>query len=202
MSKKNNRLPSPTDIKGVYCLETESWYTRKDPSTVEPVLRLLRHVIDVPYLCKDVATSEELMYFLKQYTMKVFKTHPILYLGFHGFSEKGKAGISLNEPQDIDIGTIGGCLKDKLRGRVVYFGSCEIMKAQTELEVFLSTTKAGAVLGYEKVVDWIESASFDMMVLSILQSVSFTKHGFGGADRRLKERSGTLYNKLGFKILY
>ena len=202
MSKQSNRLPSPTDAKGVYCLETESWHTRKDPSTVEPVLRLLHHVLNVEYLCKDVATSTELIYFLKQYTMKGFKTHPILYLGFHGFSENGKAGISLNEPRDIDISTIEDCLRDKLRGRVVYFGSCEIMKAEQELEAFLSITKAGAVLGYEKIVDWIESASFDMMVLSILQSVSFTKHGFGGLDRRLKQRSGTLYEKLGFKIIY
>lgn len=202
MSKQSNRLPSPTDVKGVYCLETESWYNRKDPSTIEPVLQLLRHMMNVPYLHKDVATSAEFTYFLKQYAMKGFKTHPILYLGFHGFSVKGKAGISLNEPREMHIGEIEDCLRDKLRGRLVYFGSCDVMKAETELQAFRSNTKAGAILGYTKQVDWIESASFDMMVLSILQSVSFTKHGYGGVDRRLQERSDTLYKKLGFKIIY
>lgn len=205
MTEKNTRLPTPRTKKGLYCLETERWsaQNKKDSSTVEPVLSLLRHVESVRYIHKDVATKAELDYYLKQYTLKAFKAYPILYLGFHGFYEEGKAGIVLNErPRHWCITEIEKPMKDKLRGRVVYFGSCEIMKAKEQLEAFRSATQAGAVLGYKKEVSWIESASFDMLVLSYLQQASFNKPGFGKTKRFLEERAGTLYNKLGFELIY
>lgn len=77
--------------KGVFCLETDQWYRQKDRSTVEPVLQLLDKFRKVPYERRDVATQEEFKFFLDKYLARGYKTHPILYLGFHGWrAENGE----------------------------------------------------------------------------------------------------------------
>ncbi len=197
-------MTNKTKKKGIYCIETERWYGRKDRSSVEPILRLLEQVNKVRYLRKDVATCAELEYFLKQYTMTSFHSHSILYLGFHGWGvKKGDPWMTLTEGEDIFLKWIGEHLHDSLKGRVVYFGACGIMKAENALQSFRATTEAGAVLGYEKEVDWVESAAFDLLVLSYLQEVDFThSNSLEGLNNKIKKRAGVLYNQLGFKILY
>ena len=66
-----------------------------DRTSVEPALRLLERYEQTPYQHRDVATKAEskwyLKKYLKKYLTKTFATHPILYLGFHGWGpSKGK----------------------------------------------------------------------------------------------------------------
>ena len=62
-----------------------------DRTSVEPALRLLERYEQTPYQHRDVATKAEFKWYLKKYLTRTFDTHPVLYLGFHGWRpSKGK----------------------------------------------------------------------------------------------------------------
>ena len=81
--------------KGIFCLETDSWWGVADRTTMEPMLKVLESaaVWKVPYIHRDVATREEFEHYLRQWRQKKLSTdYPVLYLGFHGAREKLSVG--------------------------------------------------------------------------------------------------------------
>ena len=72
--------------KGIFCLEADWSSDLKSRSSVEPILELLdqEETDRVPHIHRDVATPEELEFFLDKWTQKGYRSHPILYLAFHG----------------------------------------------------------------------------------------------------------------------
>ena len=59
-------------------------------------------------------------------------------------------------------------LYGKAKGRIVYFGSCSVMKDRKGVERFQKLSGAKLVCGYTKEVDWTESAAFDLLILESL----------------------------------
>ena len=154
--------------KGIFCLEACAWFGGlKDKTTVEPVLRLLESTKDyrVPYLHFDVATREELDFYLKKWCGTSFgESHPILYLAFHGQRD----GLFVGEGRGnrLNLNQLGERLDGKCRGRIIYFGSCATVDVHGHaLNAFLRRTRALAVFGYKADVEWLESAAFDLLVL-------------------------------------
>ena len=190
--------------KGIFCLEACAWFgSLKDKTTVEPVLRLLESTKDyrVPYLHFDVATREELDFYIKKWCSKgVGESHPILYLAFHGEAD----GLFVGEGRGnrLNLNQLGERLDGKCRGRIIHFGSCATVDVPDHaLNAFLRRTGALAVFGYRADVEWLKSAAFDLLVLGGLQRVSFLRgasiQNFG--DKLLKDAPG-LARTLEFRI--
>ncbi len=53
---------------------------------------------------------------------------------------------------------------------VIHFGSCGTLDVPKQrVDEFLGTSKAALILGYNKVIDWVDSTALDLIVLSKLQ---------------------------------
>ena len=193
--------------KGIFCLETDSWEGTKDRSSVEPVLGLLERLKDdkVPYMHKRIATREEMQHSLDRYLQPGFKTHPILYLSFHGYSGcKGKqSGLYLDDDEkELPLENLAKMMKGRCANRIVYFGSCSTMNTDgRRLKTFLQTTRANAVCGYKEEIDWIESAAFDLLFLGNIQGKTFRqRNSLVQFDKKLRETAPKLYQDLGFRM--
>ena len=192
------RARGPKQKKYIFCLEG-NWFGAKDKSSVEPALRLLERarLYQLRYLHYKIATRQELDFRLKEWCRDQFKNYPILYLGFHGtFGE-----IELADDVAVGLQELANTLGSTCEGRIIYFGSCSTLNVSGKvLDEFLKSTKALAVFGYKKEIDWLASTSLDLLVLGYLQGVSFTLKGMGKIDRILSESAQTLVQKLGFQM--
>ena len=187
--------------KNIFCLETDSWFGRKDRTSVEPVLELLKVTGRCDYIRRDVATRGEFEYFLNQYFCRGYKNYPILHLSFHGSDDP--PSIFLGNNERINLDELAEMMGDQCSKRVVYFGSCSTMNAHgNKLRAFMRKTGALGVLGYREEVGWLQSAAFEVLILGSLQEISFTKQGVRQKfDRLLKEQAKHLYETLGFRLI-
>ena len=190
--------------KGVFCLETDRWYGPKDLSSVEPILSLLERLKDyeVPYLHKRVATRVELEHSIKRYLQPMFKTHPVLYLAFHGSSEGDESGLSVDDGH-MDIDELAKIMAGRCAYRVVYFGCCWTLNVDDEkLSSFLRKTGAMAICGYKEEVDWVESMAFDLLFLGKLQWETLRRRdNMRHFNTSLKNLPPGLYRNLGFRMI-
>lgn len=193
-----------TKSKGVFCLETDQWYGQKNRATVEPALHLLERYQGIDYQHRDVATEEEFKFFLDKYFQPGFKTHPILYLGFHGCgADAGEdAFVEIGDGTPIQLDTLEEWIDSRCQGRVIHFGSCGVLDSHgNRLSRFVRSTRALAIFGYREDVDWLESAAFEILLLGCLQNAAFMKSSIEKFDRELKKMAPGLYNRLGFRIV-
>ena len=192
--------------KGVFCLETNQWYGQKDRSSVEPILGLLERLKDyeVPYLHKRVATRPELKHLLGRYLQPTFKTHPLLYLAFHGYpgSTGQPSGLRLDNG-DINMPDLADLMLGQCQNRVIYFGSCSTLDDHgKKLNSFLRKTGALAMCGYKEEVDWLESTAFDLLFLGKIQCETLRRRdSIRRFDELLRSTAPRLYDNLGFRMI-
>jgi len=179
----------------IYCLETK-WYGTRDTTTVEPALDLLHKYSRVSYLHFTVATRAELELRLEEWVGGP-RTHPILYLGFHG--ERGR--INLETGEEFSLDDLSEILDGACNKRVIHFGSCSTLAGSSErLRAFRERTGAVALLGYGKNVDWLDAIAFEVLLLGRLQEYTLTPQGMMGLDTYLDNTAKTLRDRLGFRI--
>ena len=153
-------------MDGIFCLEGE-WnqdLTKRD--SVEPVLELLERLEIAKYIHRDVATRDELDYYLAEWAgdRRRYRSFRVLYLAFHG--EPGMIDLGRDT---IDLDTLAEPLAGRCGGRIIHFSSCLSLAAgDAELKRFAGTTGAIAVTGYEKEVGWLDSAAFEVLLLERL----------------------------------
>ena len=185
--------------KGIFCLEGK-WYGYKDKTTVEPVLRLLELTdgLKVPYLRHDVATHEEFNFHLRKWTGASLKTHPVLYLGFHG----NPGEICIGEGKEaLKLDELAEKLEGACKGRIIHFGSCSTLNVHgNRVNSFLRKTEALAVCGFKKDAYWFDSAAFELLLFGFLQDFPFTRRGIRKLDEFLKKMASGLQRELNFCI--
>jgi hypothetical protein len=174
------------------CLEGEWGSKLTDRTTVEHHLRMFE-ADGVSLIHRDVATLGELNHYMSRWTQKQYAEYRLLYLGFHGndgcLSVGGK-WVSLDEVAD--------CIDGRAAGRIIYFGSCRTLGApDAVLSEFCRRTKALAVAGYTKEVDWKESAAFDLLLLSELLYAKEPKFAY----QRLTRKYDKFTHGLGFRMI-
>lgn len=187
--------------KGIFCLEASDWFgSMKRKDSVKPALELLYNSpLSVPYIHRNVATKEELKFYLKKWTLKKYKDYPILYLAFHGapqeimLSKNGKR-VPLEELLKV--------LKGKCQKRLIHFSSCDVFNIETKkLKILLKELDALALSGYKKTVDWLISTAFELLFFSEIQNTSLTILGIKKFEKRIKSKANPLIRELGFKIV-
>ncbi len=187
--------------KGIFCLEGDWDPDLRIRTTVEPMLQLLEHSMTprVPFIRRDVGTLPEFEHYLCKWTLKKYARFPILYLAFHGDAEVLYVGERNEDPVDFDW--LEARLKGRCRGRVIHMGSCGTMDVHgNRLRGFLDRTGALAICGYTCTVEWMLSAAFEIILLSQLQSNTFTRRGMLAVRRRVLDLAPKLSKKLQFRM--
>jgi len=184
-------------------LEIGDWYgSLKKITSVKANLKLLNESpLEVPYIYRDIATKEELFYYIKKWTQARHRDYPILYLAFHGSS--GCIHLFKDNGHDttMTIDDLFDLLKGKCHGRAIHFGSCESMDLNGHtVNKYLKSSGAVSISGYAADVDWVLSSVFEMYYLSELQHNQFTKSGMQSVYERLHKRAGYFAKELKFKM--
>lgn len=185
-------------------METDTWFRQKDSHTVEPVLQLIEKVSGARYERHDVATQSEFEYCLNKYLAPGYKNFPILYLGFHGWctdENEDDAYVSLNDGSNVTLDHLEDWIDGRCKNRLIYFGSCGVMQTHGKrLSRFVRNTGAVAVVGYREEIDWLESATFDMLALGQLQKTAIRKDSISRFARELKSTAPKFHEHLGFRV--
>jgi hypothetical protein len=154
---------------GVFCLEGE-WDGRlTDRTSVEPQLTMLENMKCCGgVIHRDVATRDELEYYVGKWLQRQHSNYTVGYFAFHG--SPGMIQLGRDELTLDQLAEIVGPTAD---GRTIYFGSCETLAASDEdLQAFCRKTRVRAVVGYTRWVGWLETAAFDFILLpQLLDSV-------------------------------
>ncbi len=170
-------------MKGIFCLEGLWDNDLRKPSTVRPILELLRVNCELDYIYRDCATKEELEYYLKKWTQMKYKAYPILYLASHGEEFVVCVGQST-----CDLDYIAGILKGKCRNRIAIFASCSTLNTdERNLKRFLQQTDALAIFGYKNDVAWLKSTAFELLMLSEMQDNEFSGRGITAIKDKLRD---------------
>ncbi len=126
---------------------------------------MLRTVSGVKYIYHKCNTKEEFFYRLQQFTTTRYKNYPVLYLAFHGRTNRIQV-----ENQYITLKEIATVLEGQLVNKIVHFGSCSTLRtSETNICNFIKTTNCQFISGYCKVVDFIASTAFELLYFDLLQ---------------------------------
>ena len=117
------------------------------------------------FVHRDVGTEDELYHYLGKWAQRGYGSYEVLYFAFHGV----RGGIRVGRGT-VPLADLAEKLQGKAAGRLVYFGCCSVMRDRRAVAEFQQQTGARAICGYTKDVDWIESAAFDLLLLSSLVS--------------------------------
>lgn len=189
----------PHRKKGIYCIEGPwDYYDIEDKSTVLPLLDLLHYQGYCNYIYHDCATKEEFLFLLRKWKVKaVSNKYPILYLAFHGGSER----IFLNKDASFSLEELGEALAGKCAGKVIHFGSCSTLSTRKpHIDAFLRKTGATAVIGYKKEIEWLLSAACDLLIFEALQAHDFDQEGIQGIRHKIFHETGNLHRLLELRM--
>ncbi len=148
---------------GIFCLEGDWDPNLRNRTSVRPMLELLERMGTSQFIHRDCGTPGELAFYLSKWPQRRYANYRLGYLAFHGYQGHLDVG------DGVSVRGLGEQLRGKLAGRVVHLGSCSVMDADpSEMRAFLETTKAKAISGYAKDVDWTSSAAFDLLLFGEL----------------------------------
>ena len=162
--------------RGIFAIETATWFCDEDATSVRPVLQCLQSsYLNVPFIYSNAQTKKEFRHHLNRWIDLSRSEYPILYLGYHG----GRNRINLEEGT-VTIPDLQKWLDGKCQNRVIHFASClTVGVSEDAIKFFLRETKLSAVSGYERSVDWMESVAYDLLYLSIMQDKEKGKYEHG-----------------------
>lgn len=149
---------------GIFCLEAEWDSDLRRRVSVLPLLELVETLRIAKTIHRDVATVDELGYYLKKWGQNRYDEYGVLYLAGHG----NAACLHLGR-DSVDMESLAELLSGCVRNRVVYFGSCLTMAQEDdELKGFVRAIGANAVVGYARTIAWLDSAAFELLLLERL----------------------------------
>jgi hypothetical protein len=186
-------VPSaPLKRDRVFCLEESVWEDAiglSDQTSVLPTLELLERMgVLSEFVHRHAVGNTEFENYLSwRDSDRRVRTYGTVYLAFHG-TRKG-----------LDVGDHPVSLDDlaesigKLPGGVVHLGSCSVLKRNAEsARRFLEVTGARLLSGYERDVEWLDSAAIDTAWLGYVA----THARIGDALRFFRSRYGSAVDHL------
>ncbi|MFT4169803.1 MAG: hypothetical protein QM653_11865 [Dysgonomonas sp.] len=151
--------------KYIYCLEGNWNKNPRSHQSIKPILDLLRTVSGVKYIYYKCNTQKDFFYRLQQFTKGTYKNYSVLYLAFHGRTNRIEV-----ENQYITLKKIAMALEGKLADKIVHFGSCSTLRtSEKNIQDFITTTNCQFISGYCKDVDFIASTAFELLYFDLLQ---------------------------------
>lgn len=190
-------------VKNIFCLEGDWWGDLKKPSTVRPIFELVGQMKPHPkYIHRGIGTREEFDHYLRVWTQKKYAAFPILYLAFHGNPRSLIVGDARRRNAPAGLDAIAEVLAGRCQRRIVHFGACSTLDCDARhLKRFLNTTGALAVSGYTRDIGWMDSAAFEVFLLSTMQYNARTRAGARAIQIRINAAAKKQANELGFRMV-
>ena len=181
---------------GVFCFEGQWEEDLTKRGSVLPTLELLERLGSIRYIHRDTATAEELNYYLDAWLSRKYADYKVGFFALHGKPTQ----LCLSHRNTVEMDELAAWLSGRCEGRSLYFGSCSVLRASDRtLQEFLHETKASMLCGFTKVIDWVESAAFETVVLNALVNGS----RIDSAERLMRSSRWTsLADHLGFRVVY
>ena len=176
----------------ILCLEESVWDERQgltDQTSVLPTLELLQRMGTIEeFVHRHAIGSTEFENYLSWRTRgRRMRTYGTIYLAFHG-SRKGMAAGETMYSLDQLASLIG-----ELPNGVVHLGSCSVLTGREEAaQRFLRETGARLVSGYQRDVEWLDSAALDTAWLGYV--ASYVR--LGDAHRQFRKRYASVIDHL------
>lgn len=153
MNARNNR--------GVFCLESEWETDLRDTKSVAPLLDVLERLDLARTIHRHVATPSDLEYYLRLWKQKKYAKYSVLYLATHGSVDAIRLGRTT-----VSLDDLGDLLEGACTDRIIYFGGCSTLSSSDEdLKKYVRRLGAKAIVGYTEDVDWLDAASFELLLL-------------------------------------
>jgi hypothetical protein len=182
---------------GVFCFEGQWEEDLTKRGSVLPTLELLERLGRIRYIHRDTATADELHHYLDTWlSSRRYQDYKVGFFALHGQPTQ----LCLTEQNTVEVDEIAAWMSGRCSGRILYFGSCLVLRASDRvLQDFLHETKAAMLCGFTKVIDWVESAAFETVVLNALVNGS----RIDSAERLVHStRWNSLAEHLGFRVVY
>ena len=179
-------------VPGIFCVEG-SWSSNlADRASVRDLLEIIENVDGIDFIHHSVSNEDGLFDALRKWKQKQYSHYAICYFAFHGKPGKiliGRHPVTLRQLQNV--------LEGACHGKILYFGSCSVLKVPpAQIQRFLKATKAEAVVGFQRDIDWLASAALDMILLQALALQDYPRE----AERYLRTEYGSLADALGLEI--
>ena len=177
-------------MRNIFCIEG-TWNNRSNgrPS-IRPILELLHTFYGVKYIYRKCLSKDDFLNTLHTFTYKYYDNYPILYIAYHGLTNRicvGNDTIALNEIADV--------LEGKITGKIIHFGSCSTLNTSARnITSFMKRTGCSHLSGYKKDVEYNDSNAFEVLYLHYLQN------HISGIDGKLKKLHPVLTDRLKFII--
>lgn len=193
-----------TSKHAIFCLEGDWWNDMNRGSTVRPILELVNQAPDqnIQYIHRDVGTVEEFEFYCRKWSQRGMSRYDILYLAFHGSRDRGlHVGDQRRKNNGTTLEALAPILGSNLKSRIVHFGSCGTLRVdRRRLQKFLRETGLVAMTGYKEDVDWLFSASFEVLLFDVLTRYPFTIRGMKQARDELFHNHGAMCRRLDFRM--
>jgi hypothetical protein len=148
------------------------------PLTVRWILQTASEISDFRFAHLTCNTERELAYNLG--VLRRRRSYQVLYLAFHG--SPGVVGL---HGEDLTLEELADLMGTGFRGRIVHFGTCATLNVrESRIADFLERTGVAMVVGYGRDIDWIESASADLLFFRWLQQYVSLRRLWTGFERR------------------
>ena len=161
---------------GIFCLEAASWEKNSDltkgRTSLEYFLRFLEVSSGgkVPHRHYDVATEAEIEFYLKEWNKKGTRDKfPVLMLAFHGNENNSLALPDKSEFTTDDL--VKHLRNEEDNDAIIHFSSCYSSVKDDRMKDLLKETGTLSVSGYDREVDWYQSAAFELLFLAGLFSI-------------------------------
>ena len=165
-------------------------------ASVRPLLAILEQVCGGEFIHRRIGTKEELSYYINKWLQKKYDLYTVGHFAFHGTRREIQLG-----GDSVTLDQLAGMInknRNGAAGRVIYLGSCSTLGIdEGEIEQFCKATGAKAVVGYRRVVQWIESAAFELLLLETLTHYK----SMGWAKKKMNKEYGGLAERLGMRFV-
>jgi len=179
---------------------------RTSGRTILETLKNFRGKEAFDFIHRRTATREELYYYLEKCLGETPDTgldeYNVIMFSLHG--AKGEIVLpstTKGEPDELPLKIFGMELTHRfgqqcLKGKVVYFGSCNVALDKGSIEDFKNQTGASAVIAFTEAIDWLESAAFELILFDWLLSwkqIRKVKEGVESDWPEFSERLGMYF---------
>ncbi len=187
----------------IHCFEGE-WDKNHQELSIRPLIQILEQSyrvaeMELIYTYRFCQTAERLKENLRLDGRKLIggRYQHCLYFAFHGTG----SGLFSADGTELSFTEIAHLLGNKAAGSIIFFGSCGARRtSRKELEKLKKATGASLVVGYGATVDWLASATFEMLFFSELCRCK-TLGKFTSRIEKLTAPGQELFSKLGVLLL-
>lgn len=181
----------------LFCLEESVWDDAtglSDQTSVLPTLELLQRMgMLSEFVHRHCVGNPELNAYLeRRLSDRRMRSYGTLYLAFHG-TGRGLDVTGGNLSLDVLAERIG-----TLQDGVLHLGSCSVLRGNRDAaQRFLRSTGARLVTGYERDVDWLDSAALDTAWLGYVAGYAKV----GDALRHFRRRYASTIDHLKWEVV-